>query len=381
MPEPLALSAYGVTLICAVLFLHPYLTYPLTLRLLPARPLHPDDTQEPTGPRFSLLFCAYNEIAIMAVKLENLRALKAAWPDLEILAYDDASDDGTWESLTAEPDLLTAVRGDGRTGKAHGMKVLAARATGEYLVCTDANVVVDPGALGAFAETYRDPSVGGICGTLHYTAETGSSTEAVGGLYWRLEEVVKDLESRTGNVMGADGSIFSVRRVLYPAFPDTVQDDFTVSMSAVLAGRRLVRRHDALATEALVSSSSEEFRRKIRIAARAYHTHLHLRPGVRRLGRLDRYKYVSHKMLRWHGATFLALGAVALAVGLVGQLGRTGLSVVLVAAGVAFVVLGGVRRGPVGQVREILLALVATNLGVWQAISGRTYQTWQPPPR
>ena len=42
--------------------------------------------------------------------------------------------------------------------------------------------------------------------------------------------------------MGADGSIFAVRRELYPDFPDTVQDDFTVSMSAVFAGRRLVRR-------------------------------------------------------------------------------------------------------------------------------------------
>ena len=174
--------------------------------------------------------------------------------------------------------------------------------------------------------------MGGVCGTLRYSGDAGSSTEAVGGLYWRLEESIKDLESRTGNVMGADGSIFSVRRATYPDFPDSVQDDFTVSMNVIFCGRRLTRRQDALAYEGLVSSSREEFRRKVRIAARAYHTHMHLRPGLRRMGWLDRYKYGSHKLLRWHSATWLALGAVALAVAVAGQLGILALGIAVAAA-------------------------------------------------
>jgi hypothetical protein len=160
-----------------------------------------------------------------------------------------------------------------------------------------------------------------------------------------------------------------------------VQDDFTVSMSAVFAGSRLVRRSDALAHEALVASSREEFRRKVRIAARAYHTHLHLRPGVRRLSRVDRYKYTSHKLLRWHSATFLVLGAVALAVSVGGQFGPVALGLTTGAVAVLVGLVAVLRPRLFGQVREVLLALLATNWGVWQAVRGRTYATWQPPPR
>ena len=380
MPTPLLVCAFGLSVLCLLAFVHPYLTYPLSLRVLREQPLEPPAGQAPGS--FSLLFCAYNESAIVAAKLENLRELKAVWQDVEILAYDDSSTDGTFEALSAEPDLLRVVPGAGRTGKAHGMKVLAAQAKGDLLVFTDANVMLEPDALQAFADTYVDPTVGGICGTLLYTVSAeGTTTETVGGLYWRLEEVIKNLESRTGNVMGADGSIFSVRRELYPDFPDTVQDDFTVSMNAVFAGRRLVRLSGARAHEALVSSSSEEFRRKVRIAARAYHTHLHLRPGVKRMSRIDRYKYVSHKLLRWHSATLLAVGIVALAVAVAGTWGFVALGVCLGAVAVLTLLGALVRPRLVGQVKEILLAILATNWGVWQALRGRTFATWQPPPR
>ena len=163
--------------------------------------------------------------------------------------------------------------------------------------------------------------------------------------------------------MGADGSIFAVRRELYPDFPDTVQDDFTVSMSAVFAGRRLVRRADARAFETLVSSSSEEFRRKVRIAARAYHTHLHLRGGVKQLGPLDRYKYVSHKLLRWHSATFLGLGAILLAIAVAGAFGPVALAVAVGAAAALTGLAALLRPRLVGNLTQILLAIVATNLG------------------
>lgn len=387
MPTPLLVFLYGLSVLGFLAFLYPYIGYPLTLRWLRDKPLAVDKGEPTAAPSFSLLFCAYNEIAVMEAKLANLRALKQACPTLEILAYDDASTDGTWEALTAEPELLLAVRGSGRTGKAHGMKILAARASHDNLVFTDANVIVDPGALRTFAETYRDESIGGICGTLRYstTSETtggaATSTESVGDFYWKLEERIKELESRTGNVMGADGSIFSVRRSLYPDFPDTVQDDFTVSMNVIFAGFRLVRCADAVAYEALVSSSQEEFRRKIRIAARAYHTHLHLRPHVKRLPLTDRYKYVSHKLLRWHSATSLTVGVGGLALALAAHIGLAlvglGLATAVLLLGIASLV----ARSLVSQALEVLLALLATNWGAWQALRGRTYQTWQPPTR
>ena len=107
-------------LLSASLFavLWPFLFYPLILRALPTLPEAPTAT---TPPSASLLFCAYNEAHAMPEKLANIAMLKARHPGLECLAFDDGSSDGTGDLIAAQGDLVTLIRGPGRSGKAHGM--------------------------------------------------------------------------------------------------------------------------------------------------------------------------------------------------------------------------------------------------------------------
>lgn len=298
-----------IILLCAVLLLWPFLFYPLILRMLPEKPAQ--RASAAGAPSVSLLFCAYNEAASLPAKIENLRLLKAKHPALQILAFDDGSTDGTGDLLGGAGELITLVRGPGRSGKAHGMKQLAARATGDILVFTDANVLLDDSAIDALLPYYADPEVGGVLGSLRYDGAQNSASASVGALYWRIEEHLKDLESRSGNVMGADGSIFSIRCGLYPDFPDSVLDDLTVSMAVVFAGKRLIKAKDVIAREAMVAKREDEYRRKVRIAARSWHTHRHLRPGLRRMSRLDRFKYASRKVVRWFGGLWIGLAVLA----------------------------------------------------------------------
>jgi cellulose synthase/poly-beta-1,6-N-acetylglucosamine synthase-like glycosyltransferase len=365
----------GVVLLLSLLAVAwPFAVYPLILRLLPIRPEAP---QAGPAPSASLLFCAYNEAAAMPEKLANLAMLKARYPHVEMLAYDDGSSDGTAALIAAQGDLVTLVHGPGRTGKAHGMKLLAARARGDVLIFTDANVLLDADAIDNLLARYADPEIGGVLGSLHYMGEGESATAQVGSLYWRIEERLKDEESRTGNVMGADGSIFSIRRALYPEFPDDVLDDLTVSMAVVFAGKRLVKAKDVIARERLVTGRKDEYRRKVRIAARAWHTHRHLRPGLRKMAAIDRFKYASRKIVRWFGGLFILSGVVA-----AGGLAMRISPEVYMAGGtlvVLFVWLGMRRRGgPFAAVVDILIAYAATLQGVAKAMSGRTVTTWNP---
>ncbi|WP_460990631.1 glycosyltransferase [Sinomonas soli] len=353
---------------------YPYAIYPLFLRLLPA--IKVDDTG--SRPKtVTLMFSAYNEGAALIEKLQNIEILKRRYGHLEVLAYNDGSSDDTLERLRSRPDLVTVVEGVGRRGKAYGMKQMAGMATGDVLVFTDANVILDPDAIDHLLDWYRDPLIGGVCGTLRYLNSAETVTASVGGAYWRLEEKLKSLESRTGNVMGADGSIFSLRRELYPDFPDTVLDDLTVSMAAVFAGRRLVKADDVIAYERLVSARDDEFARKMRIAARAFHTHLYLRPRLRRMSAIDRFKYSSRKAARWFGGLFLVI-AVLLCFAIAFLISPwTGLIIVAI-GGVAIVAGLRVRRGIIAQVTEIVLALIATLYGVTRALQGHTMATWSP---
>lgn len=355
------------------LFIYPYVIYPLALRLFPVKPV----LKSANPASISLLFCAYNEAASLPAKLVNLRQLKQRHPDIEILAFDDGSADGTSALLAAEPDVIRLVQGEGRSGKASGMKRLAALATGDILVFTDANVILSEDALDNLRPYYGDPSVGGVCGTLVYSSEPGSATAEVGSVYWRLDEKLRALESRTGNVMGADGSIFSVRRVLYPVFPDTVLDDFTVSMSVVFAGTRLIKAPDVIAFEKSVSERKDELRRKIRIGARSYHTHAYLRPQLRKMAAIDRFKYRSRKLLRWFGGVYLALGgvfALATIASISIPLGLAALVLLAVAGGLSVYV----SRGPLAKIGDAVLATFATLIGIFRGMRGQTMATWAP---
>jgi len=351
----------------------PFLFYPLVLRLLPTRPEKPVAGPAPSA---SLLFCAYNEAGAMPEKLANLAMLKARYPKLEILAFDDGSSDETAALIAAQGDLVTLLRGPGRSGKAHGMKLLAARAKGNVLIFTDANVTLDADAIDNLLARYADPEIGGVLGSLHYVGDGDSATASVGSLYWRIEEWLKDEESRTGNVLGADGSIFSIRRALYPEFPDSVLDDLTVSMAVVFAGKRLVKAKDVIARERLVAARGDEYRRKVRIAARAWHTHSHLRPQLRRMRAIDRFKYASRKIVRWFGGIILtgivAAGTLAMRI-------SPTLYMVCGLAGV-FILWGGLRSrgGPFAAIVDIVIAYFATLQGVVKAMTGRTVTIWNP---
>lgn len=361
----------GGCAICWLLYVYPYLVYPAALRLLSKRPIHP----APADFSVSLLFCAYNEADCLPRKIENLRELKSAWPDLQILVYDDGSSDGTSEMLAGVPDLLTAIRGPGRTGKAAGMKQLARRARGDILLFTDADVLIQADAVDRLLPYYGDSEVGGVCCSVKMLSGGQSATGHTGSLYWSWDDKIHQLESATGNVIGASGAMFSVRRELYPEFPDTVQDDFTVSMSVIFKGKRLIKARDVIAVTDSLTKTGEEIRRKMRIGARAYHTHQFLRPQLTRMSTRDRFKYLSHKFLRWFGGLFLLLGAL-FGLAAVATLSLPVAALLLLLGSLAIGISVQMQSGIFGKAGQIGVATFATLLGVLKGMRGHTVATW-----
>lgn len=365
---------------CAIATIYPYVIYPAILRMLPARPLKTADVLSGQGSEFALLFCAHNEAKVMPQKIKNLRVLLAANPDLEIYAYDDCSSDGTADMLEGSGLGIRVVRGEGRTGKAHGMKLLASITDREFLVFTDANVELAPDAFDHLRIAYSDPTVGGVCGLLQYVDVEGTAAAHAGGLYWRLEETIKSLESRSGNVMGADGSIFSIRNFLYPDFPDSVLDDMTVSMEVVFQRYRLVKNPLVVANERLVASAKDDYRRRLRIATRVFHTHmLAIRPKLRKLSAADRWRWWSHRYIKWHGAFFITAGYLSALIAFGLSLGWE--TALVVIATTIFVGVAGacLRLGPVSAVIHIVSSIFLSGIGVTRARRGRTVTTWRPP--
>lgn len=359
---------------------HPFTSYPASLGLL-AR-LRPRASAKPeTVPslRAALCVCAYNEAGIIRAKAENMLDMRARLPGLDLLLYVDAASDGTAEILREYDDRIRVIVASQRHGKTHGMNTLVAATEADIIVFSDANVMFAPDAVPRLLAAFADPDVGCVCGHLVYTAAEGSTTAQTGSLYWRLEERIKALETQTGSTMGADGSIFAIRRALHRSPPPDIIDDMFVSLSILCEGHRIVREPGAIAYEETVSRPGEEFRRKIRIACQAFNVHRLLRPRLRGLPMLDRYKYVSHKLLRWFSGVLLALSGLMFLAGLAAMHAWIVLAGCVTAA-VLVSAIGLVRPSSLpGKLLDIAGAFAATGIGVFRSLRGDRFQTWTPP--
>lgn len=376
MTTVLTLAA-GVFLLLA---LHPFVTYPLSLLALRALRVNKPGTVIDDGPpvSFAICMCAYNEERVIEQKMRNLLRLREREPGLQILVYVDAATDRTTHILRRYASSIELHVSKERHGKTYGMNLLSARADADVLVFTDANVMLDLDCLSDLREHFANPQVGCVCGNLNYTNDTASVTAASGSLYWRFEEALKRLESATGSMMGADGSIFAIRRRLRHAPPDHIIDDMYVSLMALVDGYRVIQAPDVCAYEESVTSPGEEFNRKVRIACQAFNVHRLLWPRLRRTDLLTRYKYISHKLMRWLSIYFLALAALASVAALI-LAGYAVLAIVLVALAALGATLGYVWSvKPFAQIVDVLVALTGAGLGVWCSIRGERFQTWTP---
>ncbi len=366
----------AVFLACVLLVLHPYVTYPLSLMLVRRLRPRPLAATRPEPTRFAVVCCVYNERDVVEQKIANMRAVRDALGDCQLLIHSDASSDGTNEILKSVAGEFTISLAEARSGKSAGMNRLLSLTDAEIVIYTDANVMIDPATVRNLPKYFADETVGCVTGHLRYQNENESETARIGALYWKHEEWVKQLESDTGSVMGADGSLFAIRRALHRPTPADIIDDFHTSMSILCDGYRLVRGDDFVAYERSATVRGDEFRRKVRIACRAFNCHRLLWPKIARLDGLTIYKYLSHKFLRWLAGYFLITGAAASAV-LVGLIFGPAACAVYVAL-LALVAIAAARLDlpVITGSWEIIVAMWATAVGVYKSLRGERFQTW-----
>jgi len=258
-------------------------------------------------PAVSVLVAAHNEAGVIAAKIENFRSLDYPPELIELVIADDGSTDGTADAVRPHQDaqvrLLTVRK---RSGKSAAMNRLSAAAKHPLLLFTDANVMMSSAALRRLVDHLADPSVGAVTGEVRLV-NSGQEFGAGERLYYWIERRIQGAESRLGSVMGVDGGMYLVRRELFQNLPeDTILDDFTVSMRVMRAGRRVIYECAAKATEGGTPSASQEFSRRVRIAAGA--VQLLKRGNVPRWTQPTLwFQFFSHKLLRWGSPLLFAV--------------------------------------------------------------------------
>ena len=180
--------------VCLFIVFYTYIGYGILLYIIiwvkrlfcgkPQEAVLPSDDELPT---MTLLICAYNEEDVVAEKMENTLALDYPKDKFHIMWVTDGSNDRTNELLSAYPevDVVFSPERRGKTAALkHGLQELKTR----YVAFTDANTMINPGALREIARLFMDPTIGCVSGEKRVVAKKAGEVAAEGeGIYWRYE--------------------------------------------------------------------------------------------------------------------------------------------------------------------------------------------------
>jgi cellulose synthase/poly-beta-1,6-N-acetylglucosamine synthase-like glycosyltransferase len=365
------------TSIAALLYV--YVGYPIVLALI-RRAARQSVRREPIAPPVCVFIAANNEGSVIGAKVRNTLALDYPADRLEIVVASDGSVDCTSDIVRGFAPRVRLLEFTPRRGKIATINEGLKSVTSDIVVFSDANTFLEPGAIRALVQNFADEKVGAVSGDVALIGERASLARSE-DLYYRYERWVQGAESDTGSMIGADGALYAIRRVLFvPPPSDTILDDMAIPMAVIRAGRRVVYDSRARAVEQGCETAREEFARKSRVIAGATQF-LRRRDSIVPLaaGQVI-FSLVSHKALRWLSPVF-ASGTLLASIVLAQQ---SRLYATALAAQLSLILLGIVgcapafrRIGIVAVAHYFCLVQSAAAVGFIRGMFGRQTVLWQ----
>jgi cellulose synthase/poly-beta-1,6-N-acetylglucosamine synthase-like glycosyltransferase len=252
-------------------------------------------------PEVTLLIAAYNEEDFVAKKVENTRSLNYPQQKLHQMWCTDGSNDRTPELLAAYPDVVVLHKPE-RAGKIAAMNRAVKFVKTPIVIFSDANTLLGKESIRKIAEMFSNPKTGCVSGEKRIFNDDSEAASAAGeGLYWKYESTLKRWDAELYSAVGAAGELFAIRTELFNEVePDTLLDDFIISLRVAMQGFKIDYDPEAYAIETASANVKEELKRKIRIAAGGIQSVVRLYPllNIFKYGLLS-FQYISHRVLRW----------------------------------------------------------------------------------
>lgn len=221
---------------------------------------------------FTFMISALNEEASIRAKVKNCLSLADSGNfDVQVLVVSDGSTDGTVREVQAVQDpRVELVERKERSGKALALNSIIPLIKGEIVIFTDANSIVEPGALDAMADLFRDRNIGGVCGEIAVDTTRSGAISRGEGWYWSYDQAMKRAETRLGGAVSAQGSFYAIRHEFVGPLSVDCADDFFNSVRVVAMGSRLASEPKVRAIEHVTEKAKAEMGRRIRSTERGW---------------------------------------------------------------------------------------------------------------
>ena len=381
---------------------HTYILYPLLLKILAkgkSLPAHPQYSEAESS-QVIVLMAAYNEVAVIADKLESLQALDYPSSKIQIHIGSDNSTDGTnkiIQKYAAKDPRIHLHAFTDRNGKPRIINRLVAAIQKEttlspdlLFLMTDASVMLQPDTLHKLARHMQDPKIA-LVDTHLQSQPAGAQGIAVSeGKYVSGEVMLKHRESLLWQRMiGPFGGCYLMRSSYYqPVPPKFLVDDFYIAMKVFEQGGGAINDLEARCYETSSDEISEEYRRKARIGAGNFQnlqTFKHLLwSGDWRLA----FAFTSHKILRWKGPFFVIFAFLSSAMlAWFGNLFYLGLLLIQIGVWIVLPLVDlilwkmNIHLKPLRNLRYFVFMNLALLNGFFKYLNGIKTNVWEPTKR
>lgn len=377
------LGAFLFWLAFAVLA-YQYVGYPLllaTLAALRGRKTTASYARDEDLPSVTLVISAYNEAEVLDGKIRNALAQDYPKDRFEIVVASDGSSDGTNEiARSYASDGVVLHEFSANRGKNLTLNDTLPRARGEIIVFTDANGMYQKEAIRTLVQGFADPRVGSVCGELIYKNFNDNPIAEGYNRYWELDQMQKRLESQLGTLLGANGSIFALRKSLCRPIPNDVCNDMVQPIWVAAAGHLCLYEPRALSFEAGSRNLNDELKRRSRIIGRGIRGIAAVWPDIaRQRAWLVGLELLSRKGLRYLTPLWFALLLVGS--GLAGGPFYTAIFVLQLLAYAAIPAGFVLPEGPVKRLASPAayfgIGNLAAILGWWKVLTGSELGRWQ----
>lgn len=241
---------------------------------------------------------AYNEAGILKEKIANSLLALQNFKSFQLILITDGSTDGSAD-LSFEDSRILHLHKMGRQGKSAAINQSMQSATGEIIIITDANAMVNPEAFELLVARFQNERTGAVSGEKKVMALDGSTGGE--GFYWRYESYLKKHSALMYSLTGAAGELLAFRKSLFKPIPaDAILDDMELSLSIIRQGKTIDYEPHAFAMEPPSRSIKDEFKRKVRISAGVFQTlkrNLFVFNPFRHSFFV--FQFNSHRVMRW----------------------------------------------------------------------------------
>jgi cellulose synthase/poly-beta-1,6-N-acetylglucosamine synthase-like glycosyltransferase len=193
----------------------------------------------------------YNEELTAPKTVENL--LRSDYPDFEIVFVDDGSKDNTYKNIEAlygnHPKVKVLSKPNG--GKASALNYGIGFASGDILVCIDADTVLNPDAVSKLLAYFSDPIVAAVAGNVKVGNRNNLLTRWQSIEYITSQNFDRRAFDTLNAIMVVPGAIGAFRRdaVMKVGLftTDTLAEDCDLTVRLLRSGYKIRTCNEALA--------------------------------------------------------------------------------------------------------------------------------------